>query len=269
MAGRIARAFESARGERRGALVAYLTSGFPDPSESDRLVSALCEEGADVVELGVPFSDPLADGPVIQRATALALEKGTTLALVLEQAARIRARHQTPLVVMTYLNPIVRWGAERFTREAARAGVDGLIVVDLPPEEEPDLWESFGRAGLDTVAMVAPTTRPERVAAITALSRGFLYVVARLGVTGRGGADPSIVDMLRRCRAQSRLPRCVGFGMGRESDLAALAGEAEGIVVGSALLDEISRGADAASREAGVRSLVRDLRARLSGLAPR
>lgn len=269
MAGRIGRAFEAAGGGRRGALVAFLTSGFPDSRESDRLVSALCDEGADIVELGVPFSDPLADGPVIQRATAHALRGGTTLAGVLEQAARIRARHQTPIVLMTYLNPIARFGVGRFAEKAAQAGVDGVIAVDLPPEEEPDLWETLRRAGVDTIAMVAPTTRPERIASIAAQSRGFLYVVARLGVTGQGVADPSIVSLLRRCRTHSPLPRCVGFGVGRESDLTAFAGEAEGIVVGSALLEEVARGSDAASREAGLRSLVRALRARLHDLAPR
>ena len=266
MAGRIGRAFEAARQVPRGAFIPYLTSGFPDRSESDRLASALCEEGADVLELGVPFSDPLADGPVIQKATQIALEGGVTLADVLEQARRIRSRHETPIVLMTYLNPVVRFGADRFAEGAREAGVDGIILVDLPPEEEPDLWEGLRRSGLDTIALVAPTTDPGRVATIAAQARGFLYVVARLGVTGGGAADPAIADVLRRCRAHSPLPRCLGFGIGRESDLALWRGLAEGVIVGSALLDELLRAPDAAAREARARAFTRELRAKLPGL---
>ncbi len=268
MAGRIGRALEAARIGGRGALIPFLTSGFPDRQESDRLALALCDEGIDVLELGVPFSDPLADGPIIQRATALSLLAGTTLAHVLEQASRVHARHETPIVLMTYLNPIVRFGAARFAEEAARAGIDGVILVDLPPEEEPALWQMLHGAGLDTIAMVAPTTRPDRIPGIAAQARGFLYVVARLGVTGQGGADPKIAELLRLCRAHSELPRCLGFGMRGDSDLAPFRGLAEGIIVGSALLEAIFRSPDAGSREAGARALIRDLRAKLPDLAP-
>jgi len=156
--GRLGRAFETARRERRGAFLPFLTSGFPDLVESDRLAQALCEEGADALELGVPFSDPIADGPVIQRTTEAALEAGATLAHALGQAMRLRARHETPLVLMTYLNPILRYGAARFASDAADAGVDGLILVDLPPEEDPSLWEEVRRRGIDTIPLVAPTT---------------------------------------------------------------------------------------------------------------
>jgi len=268
MAGRIGRAFDAARAARRGALIPYLTSGFPDRAESDRLAHAVCEEGADVLELGVPFSDPLADGPVIQRATARALEGGTTLHDVLEQAQRLRARHETPIVLMTYLNPVVRCGLARFAESAKGSGVDGVILVDLPPEEDPDTWETVRAAGLDTIAMVAPTTRPERIPAIAAQARGFLYVVARLGVTGQGSVDPGTSATLKRCRAHSALPRCLGFGIGRQSDLAPYRGDAEGIIVGSALLEEIFKGADAAARDAAARGLIRDLRGKLPVLAP-
>ncbi|MGH7682121.1 MAG: tryptophan synthase subunit alpha [Candidatus Eiseniibacteriota bacterium] len=267
MAGRIGRAFDAARDARRGALIPYLTSGFPDRAESDRLALALCEEGADVLELGVPFSDPLADGPVIQRATARALEGGTSLHDVLQQVARIRGRHETPIVLMTYLNPVVRYGVARFAKSARESGVDGVILVDLPPEEDPDVWDQVRTAGIDTIAMVAPTTRPERMPAIAARARGFLYVVARLGVTGQGTVDPGTSATLKRCRTHSPLPRCLGFGIGRESDVAPYRGDAEGIIVGSALLEEIIRGADASAREAAVRTLVRDLRAKLPSLA--
>jgi len=268
MAGRIGRAFEAARRIPRGAFIPYLTSGFPDLDESDHLASALCEEGADVLELGVPFSDPLADGPVIQQATQTALEAGVTLEHVLKQARRLRARHDTPLVLMTYLNPVVRFGPSRFAAEARDSGVDGVILVDLPPEEEPGLWEELRKSGLDTIALVAPTTDPKRVAKIAAQARGFLYVVARLGVTGSGAADPAITEVLRTCRAHSPLPRCLGFGIGRGSNLVGWRGMAEGVIVGSALLEELLRAPDAAAREAQARDFARHILAKLSDLAP-
>ena len=267
MAGRIGRAMEQARLERRGALIPFLTSGFPDLPESDRLAAALCEEGADILELGVPFSDPLADGPVIQRTTQQALEGGTTLAHVLGQALRLRSRFPTPLVLMTYLNPVVRYGARKFAEDAREAGVDGVILVDLPPEEDPPVWDSIRSAGLETIALVAPTTEPARLPAILGRATGFLYVVARLGVTGRGGRDPGLETLLRSCRERSSLPRCVGFGIGKETDLAVYRGLAEGVIVGSGLLAEILAAPDVASREAAAREFMGALRAKLPVLA--
>jgi tryptophan synthase alpha chain len=267
MPGRIGRAFEAARHASRGAFLPYLTSGFPDPAESDRLAQALCEEGADLLELGVPFSDPLADGPVIQETTRRALASGTTLAHVLGQALRLRSRFSTPLVLMTYLNPVLRYGAERFAVAARESGVDGVILVDLPPEEEPSLWSSLRGAGLETIALVSPTTDAERVPAIARHSSGFLYVIARLGVTGMGSRDPGLHDLLRRCREVSALPRCVGFGMGRRSDLAGLRGLAEGIIVGSSLLEELLGAENAAAREDRARAFTRAFLPRLGELA--
>jgi tryptophan synthase alpha chain len=267
--GRIGRAFESARRERRGAFLPFLTSGFPDPAESDRLALAACEEGADALELGVPFSDPLADGPVIQETSRRALAAGATLAGVLDQTRRIRARHETPIVLMTYLNPVLRHGADRFAREAADAGVDGVILVDLPPGEDPELWASIDGTGLDTITLVAPTTDPSRIPAIASRARGFLYVVARLGVTGAGEAGPGVEDLLARCREHTTLPRCVGFGLGAGSDLSRYRGLAEGIIVGSGLLSVILAEPDAPSRDRAARSFLRAMRARLPDLAPR
>ena len=265
MPGRIGRALERAGREHRGAFVPFLTSGFPDTVESDRLALALCEEGADVLELGIPFSDPLADGPVIQRTTEAALRAGTTVAHVLGQALRIRARHETALVLMSYLNPILRHGADAFARDAAEAGVDGVLIVDLPPEEEPALWDGFRAASLDTIAMVSPTTDPDRLPAIERRARGYLYVIARLGVTGVGTADPAIAAALRALRERTQLPRCLGFGFGLASDLSPYRGEAEGIIVGSALLTAILEGRDAAEREARARAFARTFRGRLEG----
>lgn len=264
MAGRIGRALERASIERRLAFVPFLTSGFPDLAESDRLLAALCEEGADLLEMGVPFSDPLADGPVIQESTRVALEKGVRLADTLEQARRLRARFETPLVVMTYLNPVLAYGAERFAREAVAAGVDGLILVDLPPEEDPGLWSSFQSAGLDTIALIAPTTDRGRLSSIAAASRGYLYVVARLGVTGGGAGDAKLDDLLDACRSSSPLPRCVGFGWTPTSDVAPLRGHAEGVIVGSALIRELQEEKDVAKREDRLRRFARAMRAKLS-----
>jgi tryptophan synthase alpha chain len=264
VAGRIGRALTRAATEHRLAFVPFLTSGFPDLPESDRLLAALCEEGADLVELGVPFSDPLADGPVIQESTRVALTKGVRLADTLEQARRLRARFETPLVVMTYLNPVLAYGAERFAMDAVAAGVDGLILVDLPPEEDPALWSSFQSAGLDTIALVAPTTDPARLSSIAAASRGYLYVVARLGVTGGGAGDARLDDLLRACREHSPLPRCVGFGWAPTSDVAPLRGHAEGVIVGSALIRELSEEKDGARREERLRRFARAMRERLS-----
>ncbi len=266
--GSLARAFETAKRERRGAFIPFLTSGFPDLLESDRLASALCEEGADALELGVPFSDPVADGSIIQRTTEAALRAGATLTHVLGQAMRLRARHKTPIVLMTYLNPILRYGSGRFAADAASAGVDGVVLVDLPPEEEPGLWGSFRDAGIDTVALVAPTTEPTRLARIARQASGFLYVVARLGVTGQGTSDAAVDSILARCREHTPLPRCLGFGMDLKTPLERYRGNAEGIVVGSALLDSILAAPDARSREENARQFARNMRAKLPGLAP-
>jgi tryptophan synthase alpha chain len=267
-AGRLGRAFETARRERRGAFVPYLTSGFPDLVESDRLASALCEEGVDALELGVPFSDPIADGPVIQRTTEAALRKGTTLAHVLGQAMRLRARHETPLVLMTYLNPILRYGADRFVSEASEAGVDGIVLVDVPPEEEPDLWRGLRARGIDTIALVAPTTDPSRIPTLVRESSGYLYVVARLGVTGVGSEDRSIESLLQRCRELTPLPRCLGFGMGLGTALERYRGRAEGVIVGSALLEAILAAPDARAREEAARSFAKEFRKKLPALGP-
>ena len=263
MPGRIGRALERAATERRLAFVPFLTSGFPDPAESDRLLAALCEEGCDLLELGVPFSDPLADGPVIQESTRRALEKGMRLADTLDQARRLRARFETPLVLMTYLNPVLAHGAERFAKDAASAGVDGVILVDLPPEEDPPLWSSFQAAGLDTIALVAPTTDRKRLPSIARAARGYLYVVARLGVTGGGAGDIGLGDLLRACREHTKLPRCVGFGWSPASDVAPLRDAAEGVIVGSALIRELLDEGDAARREERLRRFTRAMREKL------
>ncbi len=262
------RAFEAARSERRGAFIPYLTSGYPDAAESDRLALALLDEGADILELGVPFSDPVADGPVIQRTNQVALESGATLAGALRQAAALRGKRETPIVLMSYLNPIHRYGVERFARDAHASGVDGVILVDLPPEEDPETWRTIEGAGLDTITLASPTTDAARLSTIAARARGFLYVVARLGVTGTGGADPAVLELLARCRELTPLPRSLGFGMGLGSDLSRYRGRAEGVIVGSELLAPLLQAPDAAGRERSLREFARAFRAKLGDMAP-
>ena len=267
----ISRAFDAARDANRGAFVPFLTAGFPSAAESERLAAALCDEGADVLELGVPFSDPLADGAVIQATTRIALEAGATLESVFALAGRIRARGPTPIVLMTYMNPIARFGVERVCDRAAAAGIDGIILVDLPPEEEPATWAALDAAGIDTITMVAPTTHPDRLRTIAARARGFLYVVARLGVTGKGGEETAIAATLDHCARATALPRCIGFGITPETDLSRYRDRAEGVVAGSCLLEPLlashaaAGASDAPARERTLRELAGRFRARLAG----
>lgn len=229
------------RGEK--ALALFLTAGFPSRSSTLDLVLALEDGGADLVELGMPFSDPLADGPVIQRASAVALENGVTLPWILEQAAAIRARSTMPLVLMGYLNPIFRYGVESFLSDAAAAGVDGVILPELPLEE----WERFvplvNGADLAGILLVTPTTPASRVKAIDEASSGFLYCVSSTGVTG-GSAPPEAAAYIRDVKENaSRNPVMVGFGISLPAQAQALGRLADGVIVGSALLRKIAESA--------------------------
>ena len=224
-----------ARGER--ALVAYLMAGDPSLGETRRLVLEAARRGADVIELGVPFSDPLADGPVIQRAGARSLAAGTTLARVLETVATLRAQVGVPLVLFTYYNPVLAFGLKSFARTAADAGADGVIVPDLPYEESAPLRAEAEPAGLDMVQLLAPTSTPARVKAIARVSRGFIYLVSLTGVTGeRRELPPDIGAQVRALRAVTTKPVCVGFGISTPEQSAAVGRLADGIVVGSAIV---------------------------------
>jgi len=227
-----------ARGER--ALVAYLMAGDPSLAETERLVAEAERRGADVIELGVPFSDPLGDGPVIQRAGARALAAGTSLARVLETVATLRARVRLPLVLMTYYNPVLAFGLKAFARTAVDAGADGVIVPDLPHEEAEPLRAEAEPAGLDMIHLVAPTSTPERVRAIARLSRGFVYVVSLMGVTGERRALPPDLDtQVRTLRLVTTRPICVGYGVSTPEHVAAVGQLADGVVVGSAIVRTI------------------------------
>ena len=233
-----------ARGER--ALLPYFTAGDPSLAVSRRLVVEAARRGADVVELGVPFSDPLADGPVIQRATQRALAAGVTLPRVFEMVRELRGETDVPLVFMTYYNPVLAFGLKAFCRTAADVGVDGVIVVDLPPEEAGPLAAEAAPAGLDVVYLVAPTSPPARMRMITRATGGFVYVVSLTGVTGaRAELPPDLRENLRALRAVTTKPLCVGFGISTPAHAAAVAPLVDGVAVGSAVVQIVERhGAD-------------------------
>jgi tryptophan synthase alpha chain len=242
---RITSAFERARDENRAAFIPYITAGDPTAEATVLMAKALERAGADILELGVPFSDPIADGPVIQRSSARALAAGTTLETVLQMARRIREETRLALVLFSYLNPLLRRGTARLARESREAGFDGVLVTDLPPDEALPLHGDWRAAGLDTIFLVSPTSTPERMAAAARLSTGFLYVVSRPGTTGALKTLPSeLPGTVRRARkAAGRLPLAVGFGIGTVEAASRAASLADGVVVGSALV--------AAAQEAG------------------
>jgi len=233
--------FGEMRREGRLGLLLYLTVGFPDLSATLDLVPALERAGVDALELGVPFSDPLADGPTIQRASHHALRQGVTLAVCLETVARLRMQGvRLPIVLMGYYNPFLRFGLERTAREAGRAGVDGFIVADLPPEEAGPFRSALEAEGLALVPLLAPTSTEPRIALACRLARGFLYCVSVTGVTGaRETLPPGLEDFIARVRRHTDLGLAVGFGISRPEHLQALRGRVEAVVVGSAFLEAL------------------------------
>ena len=237
----LAETFARLRAARASGLVAYITAGDPDLGRTEGILRALDRGGVDVVEVGVPFSDPLADGPVIQRATERALAAGTTLAGVLDLVGRIRAELRMPVVVFSYANPILRIGAERFADRAREAGVDGVLVLDLPIEEAGDFRAMLAARGIDTILLLSPTTTDERLRQAATLGSGFLYAISRLGVTGvRDQIAEGAEDMVRRIRAVSDLPVALGFGISKPEHVRHVGQWADAAVVGSALVNVIA-----------------------------
>lgn len=234
---RIAERFARLRAEGRKAFVGFVTAGDPSLDRTVEIARQMEAGGVDVLELGVPFSDPLADGPVIQRASDRALGRGTTLAGVLQAVRRIRTRSEVPLVLFSYFNPLLRYGLDRLAQDAKDAGVDGVLVTDLPPEEAAE-WLGVARpAGLDTVFLAAPTSPDERLARVVEVSRGFVYAVSRAGVTGeqdRLGSDAR--PLVERLKGLSQTPVVLGFGISTPEQAQAAARIADGVVVGSALV---------------------------------
>ena len=244
--GRIAARFAALAQEGRGGLVTFLTAGDPDPQTSAALLAGLAQAGADLIELGMPFSDPIADGPAIQRASVRALRAGMSLRRTLDMVATFRRQdQQTPIVLMGYFNPIVRYGIADFTAAAGQAGVDGLIIVDLPPEEDAELRRHAAAAGIDVIRLATPTSDDRRLPLILEGAGGFLYYVAVAGITGtRSATDAAVADAVGRLRNHTSLPLAVGFGIRTPEQAAAVARVADAAVVGTALVERLAAGLD-------------------------
>ena len=238
---RIEERFTQLRTAGRTGLVTYITAGDPDLARSAEIIKRLDQAGADVLEIGVPFSDPLADGPVIQRATERALAAGTTLPGVLEMLKALRPSISAPIVIFSYANPILRMGLETFVNEARAAGVDGVLTLDMPPEEGAAFRAAFAGAGIDTIFLLSPTTTVERIRRASELGSGFLYGISRLGVTGaRDTVASSARALADRVRAETAMPLALGFGFSRPEHVQAISGFADAAVVGSALVSVVA-----------------------------
>jgi tryptophan synthase alpha chain len=259
--GRIRAAFERCRAAREPALVTYVMGGDPDVAASKAMALACVEGGADLLELGVPFSDPIADGPTIQHAAERALAAGTSTSDVLAVAAAVRARSEIPIALMGYLNPILAHGLERFAADCARSGVDALIVPDLLPEESEEVAPVLASHGVRTVFLLAPTSGPKRIEAAAHAATGFLYFVSVTGVTGARKAVPAEIGaQLDGIRSASPVPVVVGFGVSSPEEARGLARLADGVVVGSAIVQRIAEGGSRPARAERVRRFVRSLK---------
>jgi tryptophan synthase alpha chain len=258
---RISRRFSALRSAGELGIVAYLTAGDPSMAATLEFVLALEEAGTDVIELGVPFSDPLADGPTIQRASERALKAGASLATILQLVHEIRKVSQIPLVLFSYYNPILQMGLEKFAAAAAAAGVDGVLATDLSPEESSEYRRLLLAHQLDTVFLCAPTSTDDRLASIAACSTGFLYLVSRPGVTGAKDTLPDeLPALVRRVRNFTKLPIAVGFGISLPGHISLLGGLADAAVIGSSLVSEIARSKTPAEAASTLRARIRTLK---------
>lgn len=254
----IATRWQQVRAERRAALIPYLTAGYPTIPASLAAVRMVAEAGADFVEVGIPFSDPLADGPVIQRSSHTALEQGMTVRGVLDLIRE--AALPVPVIAFSYLNPVLAYGLDRFVGDAREAGVSGLLLTDLPAGEDPSVEARIRSGNLDLIRLVAPTTAGRRLEVAVKGAGGFIYLISRLGVTGaRTEIDRGAGELIARVRRATDLPVAVGFGLATAAQARAVAGLADGVVVGSALVEQLGRGLDAA------RDLLQQLRAAVAG----
>ena len=261
---RLTRAFDRLRNGHGPGLVTYVTAGDPDLPRSRKILLALARAGADVIEVGVPFSDPIADGPAIQRASERALAAGSHLEAALDLVASVRPSIDAPLVLFTYVNPVLRLGVDGFVRRAAAAGVDGVLLLDLPIEEAETVRGALDAHGIDQIFLVSPTTTDLRLREAARLGRGFLYAISRLGVTGtRDAVAATARPLVDRIRTLSTLPVALGFGVSRPEHVAEVAGFADAAVVGSAIVQQIASAAEqGADPAAAVETFVRWLKGR-------
>ncbi len=258
---RIGCLFERLKRDGRKGLVAYLTAGDPSPERTPALVAALVRGGADLIELGVPFSDPIADGPVVQQAGERALKAGTTLAKVLEIARKIREHSEVPLLLFTYLNPVMRYGFDRLAADAAQSGIDGCLLTDASVEEAKEYVAAMHRHGLDTVFLAAPTSTERRLRLVAEYSSGFVYLVSRTGVTGeRTSLSNQAAPLIRAMRAITDLPLAVGFGISKPEHVAELSNDVDAVVVGSAIVRVIEQNRDNPALEDELESFARSLK---------
>jgi tryptophan synthase alpha chain len=257
---RISRLFERCSAEERKAFIPYLTAGDPDPGITVELVLALERGGADLIELGVPFSDPIADGPVIQRASERSLAAGTTLPLILEMVREIRLRSEIPLLLFSYLNPVMRYGFDKLGAHAAEAGIDGVLLTDLSVEEAEELVLRLREHSLDTVFLAAPTSSERRLELVGHHSSGFVYLVSRTGVTGEQlSLSEHAIPLIKRMRRHTDLPLAVGFGISRPEHVAEVARFADGVVVGSAIVKTIEAHSKSGDLSGSLESFTRNL----------
>lgn len=240
MSDRISNTFARLRSEHKKAFIAYIAAGDPDFDKSLEIMKTLADLGSDIIELGLPFSDPLADGIVNQMAADRALKSGMTTARVLDLIRSFRESHETPIVLFTYLNPIFTYGFEKFHQDAAAAGADGILLLDLPPDEAAQNTDLAKGLGLKHIRLIAPTTPADRVALLAKASEGFIYALSRTGVTGaHGGPSANIAETVARIQQHTEVPVCVGFGISTPEQAAMVAASADGVIVGSAIVKQV------------------------------
>ncbi len=267
MPNRIDTRFHQLRETKKAGFIAYITAGDPSPERTVEIALALEEAGVDILELGIPFSDPLADGATIQAAAGRAIAAGTTIPGVFEMIRGIRSTSELPVVLFTYLNPVYVYGYARFMRDAAEAGADGLLILDLPPDEALRNAEFAGSHGLHSIQLIAPTTPPERMAVIAKAAEGFIYYVSREGVTGEQvSLSRGIADQVAEIRRHTSLPVAVGFGISTPEQAAEVAGAADAVVVGSAIVRKIAETGDSSSLAEVAGDFVRPLAAAVKRL---
>ncbi len=258
---RIDKTFADLKAQNKTALIGFLTAGDPDFDTSLEVLKAACESGVDIIELGIPFSDPTSDGPVIQAASERALQGGMSLGRSFELAEKLRSVTQTPIVLFSYYNLLFKYGLQRAAEKLEASGIDGVLVVDLPPEEAHDLQAVLKDKNIHIIRLAAPTTTPERLRMLTAGAGGFLYLITRTGVTGTGGLDyAQVEEEAAATRKVCTLPLCLGFGISTAADTARLAPMADGLVVGSALIRIVAESTDSKTLPAQISAKVKELR---------